>query len=121
MSEEKKKENTKRIVDDSNISDEQSVKETKKPIKANKESVKSVNSEKLKDDQEIPQVNEHNIVEVTDTAKDGIEDNSKNEGFSFEDINRLEKLILEKLEEKRNRINTNGAELAAEIIRKFTK
>ena len=49
------------------------------------------------------------------------EDNSKNEGFSFEDINRLEKLILEKLEEKRNRINTNGAELAAEIIRKFTK
>ena len=49
------------------------------------------------------------------------EDNSKNEGFSFEDINRLEKLILEKLEGKRNRINTNGAELAAEIIRKFTK
>ena len=49
------------------------------------------------------------------------EDNSKNEGFIFEDINRLEKLILEKLEEKRNRINTNGAELAAEIIRKFTK
>ena len=49
------------------------------------------------------------------------EDNSKNEGFSFEDINRLEKLILEKLEEKRNRINTNGAELASEIITKFTK
>ena len=49
------------------------------------------------------------------------EDNSKNEGFSFEDINRLEKLILEKLDEKRNKINTNGAELAAEIIRKFTK
>mgnify|MGYP003331968432 CR=1 FL=1 len=49
------------------------------------------------------------------------EDNSKNQGFRFEDINRLEKLILEKLEEKRNRINTNGAELAAEIIRKFTK
>ncbi len=49
------------------------------------------------------------------------EDNSKNEGFSFEDINRLEKLILEKLDEKRNRINTNGAELAAEIIKKFTK
>jgi len=49
------------------------------------------------------------------------EDNSKNEGFSFEDLKRLEKLILEKLDEKRNRINTNGAELAAEIIRKFTK
>ncbi len=49
------------------------------------------------------------------------EDNSKNQGFRFEDINRLEKLILEKLEEKRNRINTNGAELAAKIIRKFTK
>ena len=49
------------------------------------------------------------------------ENNSKNEGFSFDDIYRLDKLILEKLDEKRNKINTNGAELAAEIIRKFTK
>ena len=49
------------------------------------------------------------------------ENNSKNEGFSFDDIYRLDKLILEKLDEKRNKINTNGAELAAEIIRKVTK
>ena len=49
------------------------------------------------------------------------ENNSKNEGFSFNDINKLDKLILEKLEKKRNKVNTNGAELAAEIIRKFTK
>ena len=49
------------------------------------------------------------------------ENNSKNEGFSFNDINKLDELILEKLEKKRNKVNTNGAELAAEIIRKFTK
>ena len=96
MSEEKKKENTKKIVVDSKISDEQSVKETKKSVKANKESVKSVNSEKLKDNQEIPQVNEHKIVEVTDTVKDGIEDNSKNE--SKKDIS-SEKLQLEEKSE----------------------
>ena len=49
------------------------------------------------------------------------ENNSKNEGFSFNDINKLDELILEKLDKKRNKVNTNGAELAAEIIRKFTK
>ncbi len=49
------------------------------------------------------------------------ENNSKNEGFSFNDINKLDELILEKLEKKRNKVNANGAELAAEIIRKFTK
>ena len=49
------------------------------------------------------------------------ENNSKNEGFSFNDINKLDELILENLEKKRNKVNTNGAELAAEIIRKFTK
>ena len=49
------------------------------------------------------------------------ENNSKNEGFTFNDINKLDELILEKLDEKRNKVNTNGAELAAEIIRKFTK
>jgi len=47
------------------------------------------------------------------------EDNAENEGFGFNDINKLDKLILEKLDETRNRINTNGAELAAEIIKKF--
>ncbi|ARS65115.1 undecaprenyldiphospho-muramoylpentapeptide beta-N- acetylglucosaminyltransferase [Candidatus Nitrosomarinus catalina] len=49
------------------------------------------------------------------------ESNSKNEGFSFNDINKLDELILEKLEKKRKKVNANGAELAAEIIRKFTK
>ena len=48
------------------------------------------------------------------------EDNAKEEGFVFEDINRLEELILEKLEEKRNQINTDGANYASEIIQKFT-
>jgi len=33
------------------------------------------------------------------------EDNAKMEGFVFEDINRLDELILEKLEEKRNKVN----------------
>ncbi len=47
------------------------------------------------------------------------EDNAKKEGFSFEDINRLDKLILEKLEQKRNKRNTNGAKLASEIIKKL--
>ena len=49
------------------------------------------------------------------------ENNSKNEGFTFNDINKLDELILEKLDKKRNKVNTNGAELSAEIIRKFTK
>ena len=49
------------------------------------------------------------------------EDNAKTEGFIFEDINRLETLISEKLEEKRNKINTNGAKLASEIIKKMIK
>jgi UDP-N-acetylglucosamine--N-acetylmuramyl-(pentapeptide) pyrophosphoryl-undecaprenol N-acetylglucosamine transferase len=47
------------------------------------------------------------------------EDNAKRQGFEFEDINRLEKLILEKLEEKRNQVNTDGAKVAAEIIKKL--
>ena len=49
------------------------------------------------------------------------ENNYKNEGFIFDDIKKLDELILEKLDKKRNRVNTNGAKLAAEIIRKFTK
>lgn len=50
------------------------------------------------------------------------EDNARDEGFIFEDINRLDALILEKLEEKRqNQINSNGAIVASEIIKKFTE
>jgi len=49
------------------------------------------------------------------------EDNAKTEGFVFEDINNLETLILEKLEQKRNKINTDGARLASEIIKKMIK
>ena len=49
------------------------------------------------------------------------ENNAKMEGFIFEDINRLDKLILKKLEEKRNKINADGAKLSSEIIRKFCK
>jgi UDP-N-acetylglucosamine--N-acetylmuramyl-(pentapeptide) pyrophosphoryl-undecaprenol N-acetylglucosamine transferase len=45
------------------------------------------------------------------------EDNAKEEGFEFEDLFRLEKLILEKLEEKRNPIKKNGAQKAANIIK----
>ncbi|WP_428326267.1 glycosyltransferase [Nitrosopumilus sp.] len=44
------------------------------------------------------------------------EDNAKEQGFVFEDIERLEKLIMSKLEEKRNQINTEGAKKAAKII-----
>ena len=49
------------------------------------------------------------------------EDNARNEGFIFEDINRLDKLILEKLEQKRKKISTEGAKLASEIIKKIIK
>ena len=49
------------------------------------------------------------------------ENNAKMEGFIFEDVNRLDKLILKKLEEKRNKINADGAKLSSEIIRKFCK
>jgi len=47
------------------------------------------------------------------------EDNAKEEGFVFNDINRLDELILEKLEEKRNIKNTDGAKNASEIIIKL--
>ena len=49
------------------------------------------------------------------------EDNAKEEGFVFNDINRLDKLITEKLEEKRNKVNTNGAKNASDIIQKLMK
>ena len=47
------------------------------------------------------------------------EDNAKEQGFVFEDINRLDELIVKKLEEKRTPANTDGAKIASEIIRKF--
>ncbi|MCV0430433.1 glycosyltransferase [Nitrosopumilus sp.] len=47
------------------------------------------------------------------------EDNAKEEGFYFEDIYRLEELILEKLESKRNQVNADGAIIASEIIQKL--
>jgi len=45
------------------------------------------------------------------------EDNAKEEGFVFEDINRLEKLILDKLGEKRNPIKNEGVQKASKIIK----
>ncbi len=47
------------------------------------------------------------------------EDNAQEEGFVFGDINRLDELILEKLEEKRNQVNTDGAKNASNIIKKL--
>ncbi len=47
------------------------------------------------------------------------EDNAREQGFDFKDINRMDELILEKLEAKRNRINTDGAKVASEIIQKI--
>jgi len=47
------------------------------------------------------------------------EHNAKTEGFVFEDVNNLGTLILEKLEQKRNKANTDGARLASEIIKKM--
>ena len=47
------------------------------------------------------------------------EDNAKNVGFVFEDIYRLDKLILEKLEQKRNPDNTQGSIIAAKLIEKL--
>jgi UDP-N-acetylglucosamine--N-acetylmuramyl-(pentapeptide) pyrophosphoryl-undecaprenol N-acetylglucosamine transferase len=49
------------------------------------------------------------------------EHNAKTEGFVFEDVNNLGTLILEKLEQKRNKVNTDGARLASEIIKKMIK
>ena len=47
------------------------------------------------------------------------EDNAKKEGFVFEDINRLDELILQKVDEKRNPVDTNGATIAADSIKKL--
>lgn len=49
------------------------------------------------------------------------EDNAREQGFIFEDIKRLKELILEKMAQKRNEQNTNGAKNASEIIKKWIK
>ena len=45
------------------------------------------------------------------------EDNAKDRGFVYEDINRIEELIVEKLDEKRNPVKSNGAQNTANIIK----
>lgn len=45
------------------------------------------------------------------------EDNAREEGFVFDDINKLDKLILEMLEQKRNPLETRGAINAYNIIK----
>ncbi len=47
------------------------------------------------------------------------EENAKKLGYSYDDIFRLEKLILEKIEEKRNPVTSNGASKAAMSIKKL--
>jgi len=47
------------------------------------------------------------------------EDNAKEEGFVFEDIYKIDELIIEKLEQKRNPIQTSGAINAYNIIKKL--
>lgn len=47
------------------------------------------------------------------------EDNARGEGFVFDDINKLDKLILEKLVQKRNSVETKGAINAYNIIKKL--
>jgi UDP-N-acetylglucosamine--N-acetylmuramyl-(pentapeptide) pyrophosphoryl-undecaprenol N-acetylglucosamine transferase len=49
------------------------------------------------------------------------EDNAREQGFVFEDINRLDELILKKLEAKRNQGNTDGAKIASDIIKKLMR
>jgi UDP-N-acetylglucosamine--N-acetylmuramyl-(pentapeptide) pyrophosphoryl-undecaprenol N-acetylglucosamine transferase len=49
------------------------------------------------------------------------EDNAKEEGFDFEDIERLDELILKKIEQKRNQIISNGSTEASKIIKNLMK
>lgn len=47
------------------------------------------------------------------------EDNARDVGFVFEDIYRLDELILEKLEQKRDQKNAQGSVIAAKLIEKL--
>ena len=49
------------------------------------------------------------------------EENARDEGFSYEDVNRLDSLILEKLEDNRTPKNYDGAQKAADIIKNILK
>jgi UDP-N-acetylglucosamine--N-acetylmuramyl-(pentapeptide) pyrophosphoryl-undecaprenol N-acetylglucosamine transferase len=49
------------------------------------------------------------------------EDNAREEGFAFEDIYKLDELILEKLEQKRNPLQTIGAINAYNIIKNLIR
>ena len=47
------------------------------------------------------------------------EDNAKDEGFSYKDLEKLENLIIEKLNQKREPVMTDGAKKACKIIEEF--
>ena len=47
------------------------------------------------------------------------EDNAKDEGFSYKDLEKLENLIIEKLNQKREPAMTDGAKKACKIIEEF--
>ena len=49
------------------------------------------------------------------------EDNAREEGFDYEDIERLDELILEKIGQKRNQIISNGSIEASKIIKNLMK
>ncbi len=49
------------------------------------------------------------------------EDNAREQGFVFEDIDRLDELILKRLEAKRNQVNTDGVKIASDIIKKLMR
>jgi UDP-N-acetylglucosamine--N-acetylmuramyl-(pentapeptide) pyrophosphoryl-undecaprenol N-acetylglucosamine transferase len=49
------------------------------------------------------------------------EDNARREGYSYDDVFRLESLILEKIEQKRTSIKTDGAKKASDIVSEYLK
>jgi len=49
------------------------------------------------------------------------EDNAREEGFDYEDIERLDELILEKIGQKKNQIISNGSIEASKIIKNLMK
>jgi len=47
------------------------------------------------------------------------EENAKEEGFSYNDVFKLDSLIPQKLTERRNAVNSGGAKKAYEIIKNY--
>ena len=47
------------------------------------------------------------------------EDNARDEGFEFEDVFRLEKIIGDRLQQNRNPVSTDGAKRASDLIKKL--